>query len=342
MLRARQHLSTFLPFVALLGAVALGVLLVAVARHPAPPAVLRLPLEESLSSEREIPSACGRTIVLERPAARIVALSLAAEEILLELVGPSRLAAATTLARDPWFSNVAALARQVPEIVNSTTLEQIIRLRPDLVLVASYTNPQSRELLGRAGIPVCLLPQFSSLESVRQAIAILGRASGLEPEAARLAERLDRRLRDARRRAEAAARRSGFEAPRLLFLDLPGGRLAGAWTTGAGTLLDELMRAAGCVNVAAEGGIAAEKEVAAEAIVRWDPGWLLIPGDPHEKAAVLANLARHPLLAATSALRAGRVIVAPVSTLTSTSHFCAGVVELLVETLHPPLEADER
>lgn len=335
MKKLTQHTTSWFPFACLLAVVGIGIGLAATCRdrHAGLPTAPG-PGQSTRSFPRTLPSASGEDLVLSRQPSRIIALSLPAEEILLDLAGPSRLVAVTPFARDPHFSNVVSLASEISEVVRSNP-ERILRLQPDLVFVASYTEARNRDLLRRSGIPVCQLPEFRSIDSIRATVRLVGHALGLEEAADALIAGMDRTLLNAAERVEAARAQPGFTPPRILFVEMPGGGMDGAWTAGAKTILDEIIRAAGGINVAAEAGVVHEGGVSAEALVHWNPSWLLLAGDPAERRATLAALSKDTVLCVIEAIREERVVLVPNRITTSTSHFCLRAVSILVDELYP-------
>jgi iron complex transport system substrate-binding protein len=261
----------------------------------------------------------------------LIALSLAAEEIVLDLAGASRLAAVTPFARDPRFSNVAGKAPAVAETAAGQSIERVIRLDPDLVVVASYTDPRARRMLERCGIPVVCLEEFRSFESIRRAIALLGGVLGLDEEAARMAGAFDARLEATRARAARAIARAGARVA-VLYM---GTDLKSPWTAGSGTLVDEVLRAAGALNVAAANGIRGEVGLNKEAVIHWQPHVLVLEGEPSAREERLRTLRADPLLSGLEAVRREKIIVLPTRLITSTSHYAAAAAERLLELLYP-------
>lgn len=99
---------------------------------------------------------------------RIVSLTLGTDEILLSLIDPKRIIAVTTLAIDPGISNVVDLAKTIPNKIGRASVEPVIALQPDLVLVASYTANDIVEQLKEVGLPVMRLTLFSSITGIKK------------------------------------------------------------------------------------------------------------------------------------------------------------------------------
>src|SRR5438128_2379394 len=68
------------------------------------------------------------------PPRRIASLNLAADEMLVELVSPDRLVAVTSFSDDKSPSNVAGRVPASVARVTHARLEQLVALKPDLVI----------------------------------------------------------------------------------------------------------------------------------------------------------------------------------------------------------------
>ena len=99
---------------------------------------------------------------------RIVSLNMCVDELVLRLADPQSIASVTWLSRDPTNSNVAALAARIP--INHGLAEEIIPLKPDLVIAGVYTARTAVAMLKRVGIPVAEIDVPESLDDVRRQI----------------------------------------------------------------------------------------------------------------------------------------------------------------------------
>ena len=186
------------------------------------------------------------TIIVRRPPTRIVSCTLASDELLLDLVGRNRLAAITRMAVTYPDSMIRDRVVDFPDdrLVSQVqeASERIVSWHPDLLVVASWTDPAFRAQMTRANIPVLTLPDASSLAAIRETIELLAMATGTDgPEGAgtRLLADFDLRL--------AAVRKSVADQPALgaVFLDANADAIS---SFAGGTLMDDVMEAAGYEN----------------------------------------------------------------------------------------------
>lgn len=201
----------------------------------------------------------------------IVSLNPCLDAILVELA-PQQVLALSHYSRDPGASSIP------PDIaahfaVTGGTAEEVIALRPDLVLASSFLPPPTRSALERAGLRV---ETFGSPVSVDQSIAQVrkvARLAGRAPEGERL-------VRDIRQAAQPVA----DTRPVSTLLWQPGEIVAGE-----ATLVAELLRAKGFASQAAAMGLGQADFVALETVLARPPEVLLVAGDSAGQ--------RHPLLA---------------------------------------------
>ena len=121
-------------------------------------------------------------------ALKIASLNLCTDEYLLLLARPGEIASVTRLAQDPAESPLWRQARAFP--ANRGELEQVIKVRPTLLLTMGGGGRSSGVLARRMGIGTIDLPYPASIADVagnmRRVAAALGDARRAEPWLARL------------------------------------------------------------------------------------------------------------------------------------------------------------
>ena len=212
---------------------------------------------------------------------RVVSLNPCLDVILFHVAAPGQVAALTHYARDPQASSLAQVARHIP--VTHETAEEVVALRPDLVLMSEHSALATRNALTRLGVRLALfdVPQTiaASLAQVRQVAAALGRARAGEVLVARIETAV-----------EAAAPPPGAR-PITALVYQPNG-----FAAGVGTLTDEMMRRTGFENVAARYGLGRWGNIALEQIIA-DPPEVLLAGEAAPGAPTWADrVLNHPAL----------------------------------------------
>jgi len=249
---------------------------------------------------------------------RVVSQSVGTDELLLAMADPGQIAALSHISHDAEFSPVAEAAKRFPAIKDSDA-ESVLRFRPDLVLAASYTRPETLALLRRAGVRLVVLDRFETLEDVYASLRYLGRELGQEGRAEAV-------ISQSRARVNALAEKlRGVRPVRVLSAGLY------PFTSGAGTTFQDLCDHAGALNVAAEAGIKGHAPTPSEQLLVWNVEVLIAAGDDQTRAR-LGELPHYRVL---PAFKAGRVVVLPGRMMSSVSHHRIATYEALARALHP-------
>lgn len=214
---------------------------------------------------------------------RVVSLNACLDAILVHVADRGQITALSHYARQPASSPISDIAASLP--FTWETAEEVIALRPDLVLNGQHTAPATRNALTRLGVRMALfkVPKTieQSLDQVQEVADLVGR-----PERGRAL--------NARIRSAIAASAPPPGTPRLSALIYqPNG-----FAAGRGTLMDEMMTHAGFDNVAARYGLKSWGNVGLERLIA-DPPQVLLSGDPSPGARTWADrIMTHPALAA--------------------------------------------
>lgn len=193
------------------------------------------------------------------PPQRIVSLNKCADQLLLALVEPARIASVSPLGSDE-LSFMAEDLKRVP--ANSGRGESVLLTDADLVLTGTFESHARRELLRRQGFEVMPLKPWASLAEGRTQIRELSRRLGTERTGEALIGAIDAALE--RSRNIAAAPRS------VLVLQHRG------YTPGDTGIVDELLRHMGLVPYAERLGLPHGGRVSLERVVTEPPDYLLL------------------------------------------------------------------
>lgn len=287
--------------------------------------VLPLSAQENGDWPRTLVDGLGTEVTIAAPPERIVSLSLGVDEVLLPLLGPDRFAAVTALSQDPGISNVAVIANQVENtVVSAQDTEQIIALEPDIVFVATFTAPEVMQQLRDAGLTVFATDYSVGLDAIRGNIRLLGQVVGDEDGAETLIADME---------ADIEAVQAAVGAPempvRALFLT------PGNYTSGVNSTIDDVITAAGGVDVAAAAGMDQYAAVSDEFIIEQDPDVILLSGWTPYDPGFVETFLQAAAYADLSAVQNGRVYVANDAHLSTVSQYVSAAVEDVAAYLYP-------
>lgn len=238
--------------------------------------------------------------------ARVVSINLCTDQLAMMLAAPGQLVSVSALAVEPQSSSMVEEARGIPQ--NFGQAEQVFLLRPDLVLAGTFTARATVDLLRRLGVTVVELPPADSLDDVAAHLRLVGAAMGREAEAERLVARYEADL--------AVLRVSAEPAPAAMYY--PNG-----YTTGAGTLADEILRHTGFSNVAVAAGLAGGGILPLERLVMAEPE-MVVTSLPYPGASRSEEILVHPALQAVRE-RAGSAEVTDADWICGTPHVLRAV-----------------
>jgi iron complex transport system substrate-binding protein len=271
--------------------------------------LLALGCGESLSHENSIPS---------HPS-RILPLSVAVAEVVMDLVSRDRIVGMPEQAAVPSFSNISDRTAGLPLV--SAEAERIVALRPDLVILASYAPEGLLSVLRRAGVPVRTVLAPHDLEGVASMIVAVGTWTGEQEQAQAMIRRLRSDMAEVR-----AAIPPGILAPRVVSLQGFG------TTAGAETSFDAWARLAGARNLAAENGVRGFQSLSIEHLFAWAPDVLVVGLDPRPGSGIRARILSDPLY---GPLRSCRILEIPFPHFTCVSQHAVEPVRDLVRGLYP-------
>jgi len=252
--------------------------------------------------------------------ARVVSQTVGTDDLLMAIAGPGQIAALSHLARDPRYSPSAGEAQRFP-CLRSGEAEDILRFRPDLVLVASYTQPETVALLRRAKVGLLMVDRFDSLDDLYANARRVGQALGRQ-------DRAEQLIRDWRARAGALAKRlQGCPPVRVVAVGFY------PFTAGSGTTFQDICDHAGALNVAAEEGLKGHAPTPSEKMLSWRVDVLVAPWE--QGMDLQARLRDLPPYKFMQAFRLGRVVALPGALMASTSQARLDAYEWLARALHP-------
>jgi iron complex transport system substrate-binding protein len=216
-----------------------------------------------LSAQTEVTDDLGRVVRLPAPAVRIVSLAPSVTESLFALGAESQVCGVTDYCNYP----PAALGKQRVGGMTNPSIETIIALRPDLIIVSMEGNAREDfDRLTRLEAPV-FVTNPRTLEGINRTLEELGRLTGRTAESARLAGLL-------KQAADSVRALGGDVKIRALCIV----SVQPLIVVGRNTFLNELLGTAGADNVAARLPFT-YPGYSREAVVAEDPDVILVMSD---------------------------------------------------------------
>lgn len=210
----------------------------------------------------------GTVVTLTARPHRIVTLSMSTDEIMLGLVPPEDMAAVNGLLDDPVSSNVVELAQKVEKRVGNPTVEELVALHPDLVVVPDWGDLAIVPSLREAGLTVVVCKGARNLAEIKETITLLAQAAGVPERGEKLLAMMDDHLKNIEKKVSAIPE---SERKTVVLISLMSGY------GGIGSSFDDACRYAGVKNGRAELGIRDGQVMTKEQLVRINPDVLFVP-----------------------------------------------------------------
>lgn len=218
------------------------------------------------------------------PPKRIVSLNTCADQYVLALADPGQIAALSPYGHDPELSAAVGKARRFRTLRRPA--EEVLAIRPDLLVgfpageSVVGAPPGQWRTLGLASADS--YPMI--LQQIRQVAAAVGHPERGEA----MIQTMNRDL-----AALPRPRRGGVAA----YYQRRG------YMTGTGTLVDDLMKRAGLVNLAARLGRPALSQVPLEEMIAARPDWLIVESGSEAVVDQGTEMLHHPILRAIPRIR---------------------------------------
>jgi len=214
---------------------------------------------------------------------RIASLNICIDQLLWELVPHERLVSISYLTANPLWSPIAAQVRGIP--LNHGLAEEIVPLKPDVILAGEFDAAAAVELLKRLGNRVERLPLPRQLDDINQQILQLGELVGANEKALLMTQKTSKQV------AELQAATNNQQLLTAFWYSSNG------VVIGDGTLEHELMQLAGLRNLAAERGMHGFNQLDLELLLSAKPQILIIEDSDAGAFSLAREYLAHPALA---------------------------------------------
>ncbi|MEX2449844.1 MAG: ABC transporter substrate-binding protein [Rhodospirillales bacterium] len=214
---------------------------------------------------------------------RIASLNVCVGQLALALAGRARMASMTFLATDPESAYWHKEARGLP--VNYGRAEEIMSVRPDLVIAGRYTTSATTALLQKLGYRVELFDPAESLEQLRVNIRRMAAVVGEPARGARLIRDMDRRL----AAAASAATPEGQKPVAVIFR-------ANGFTMGRRSLINDVLTLTGFSHLSAKLAMEQAGFLPLEKLIAADPALIVFSEFKPEHPSIAHQLLEHPAL----------------------------------------------
>lgn len=203
----------------------------------------------------------GKTVTLEEPARRIVALTPSDCEILYAI------GAGDTLVGRGKYCDYPAEVLEIPAVESgaSTNLEEIIALDPDVLLMSTMAQTEEQiAALEAAGIRV-VVSDAQDIAGVYTAVELIGALMGREQEAAAVVE-------DMKATFDGLQQKAAGDGTETIYFEVSPLEY-GLWAAGSHTFMDEIANLLGLKNAFAD--VEGWGEISEEQVLERNPDYIV-------------------------------------------------------------------
>jgi len=279
----------------------------------------------------KVTDANGFEMTIESEPQRIISLTLGSDEMLLGLVDTNRVLALTKYADDEGISNVSAEAAGVVERVSMDKIENIIALKPDMVILDTWADAKYVKQLRDAGITVYVFKTPSNIDEQKATILEFAHITGAEAKGQEIVNWMDTKLKDVESKLAQLK-----DDEKLTVMDY--GEMG---SSGKGTNVDDIMTRAGLINVVARAGMENWPTISKEKIIEFNPDIMILPSWYYDKAnslqGMIDTLKNDKSLQTVKAVSGDRLIAIPNPHISAISQYVVLAVEDLAKAAYPEL-----
>lgn len=219
----------------------------------------------------------------------IVSLNPCTDAILAQVADPAQILAISHYSKDPRSSSMdAGTARRLPS--TRGTVEEVLSLRPDLVLGSTFIDPATASAYHRLGLHFEPIGMAMTIADNRAQIRQIATLSGHPARGEALVARIDAAL------LAAAPPANAKPIPTVVWQ-------SGGMVPGDGTLIADLLRHTGFTNFAAARGLGQADFLPLEKMLADPPGLILVAGQTAETGRGDDRVLAHPALKALTSTR---------------------------------------
>ena len=204
--------------------------------------------------------ASSRSAALAANLPRLVSMNVCTDQLVLTLADPEQILGLSRFSRDGWQSKAGDLSRYP---VLSGGAEDVLLIKPDIVVASAFDKRATRELLKAKGLRLAELVVPRTLDEARQQIREAGDITGHPDRAAAEIARLDAAL----GRARNAVSERHY---RVLPLSRRG------WVAGSDSFVGSLLGEIGLRSAAGDLGFSFGGFASLEAIVKLRPDFIVV------------------------------------------------------------------
>lgn len=224
--------------------------------------------EMSVTGSYSVTDLTGTRVTFSSKPKRILTFAMYTDQIVLGLVTSDHLVGINTLLDDPVLSNIIPIAKKIPKKIGNPGAEEVLSMKPDLVIVSDWTQAEKIQAMRDLGLKVVSVKSPETIQDAKDAVSQVAAAIG-EPEKGRqLIGLMDKKLAEIR---EKTGKIKPEQRKNIVLLSLM------TAYGGSGCAYDGACREANVINGIAAAGLKNGQPLTKEMLIKINPDIMLLP-----------------------------------------------------------------
>ena len=210
----------------------------------------------------------GTKVTFSSKPKRILTFSMYTDQIVLGLVTSDHLAGINVLLEDPDESNIIPIARKVPRKIGNPSAEEVLSMKPDLVIVSNWMDAAKIQSMRDLGLKVVSVKGPETIQDVRDVVTVIDAAIGEPEKGKQLIRLMDDKLAEIRKKTEKIKPENRKNIVLLSLMTAYGG---------SGCAYDAACEEANVINGIAAAGLKNGQQLTKEMLIKINPDIMLLP-----------------------------------------------------------------
>lgn len=224
--------------------------------------------DEATAVGYQVVDSQGTVIKLAQKPKRIMTTHFNLDNILMGVVNQDRVVALSKTMDDAAVSYIDPEAIKKPaKLPYNFSLEQVLSLKPDLIIARESTGEDRIQAYRGMGIPVYVVGNANNVEDIKKQIQEIGQVVGEEESSDRLLQKMQKELAEIKNRVNSA----GGESKSVMLVSKMNHSYGGK-----GSFFDDMCHYAGVQNAPADTGVFNGQLMDKEVMLRANPDYFLL------------------------------------------------------------------
>ena len=225
-------------------------------------------LETSSTRSYSITDLTGTKVTFNAKPKKILTFAMYTDQIVLGLVTSDRLVGINVLLDDPVVSNIIPIAKKVTRKIGDPSAEQVLSMKPDLIIVSDWTDAAKIQSMRDLGLKVVSVKAPVTIQDAKDAVSQVAAAIGEPEKGKQLVGLMDKKLAEIR---EKTSKIKPEQRKNIVLLSLMTNY------GGLGCAYDAACQEANVINGISAAGLKTGQQLTKEMLIKINPDIMLMP-----------------------------------------------------------------